>query len=127
MAERRGFESIVDQVLAATEPAPEPVDAVLLSRDPGLADGQRILLEMDGYEVRDAADAQSALELIRSRPPDLLFIDALHSEEDGGRVLEAIHAGAAPTPTAVVRIRPPRSSQAGDDEDVHTLDLLEFA
>jgi DNA-binding response OmpR family regulator len=47
----------------------------------------RVNLELEGYEVIDAADGQTALELARSKRPDLVFLDVMMPRMDGWDVL----------------------------------------
>jgi CheY-like chemotaxis protein len=48
------------------------------------------VLSAAGYEVRVAATGQEALELARAAPPDLLLLDLMLPDIDGGTVLAAL-------------------------------------
>lgn len=55
----------------------------------------RLNLELDGYEVSEAADGQAALEVLqdRSRPlPDVITLDVVMPRRDGWWVVSAIRA-----------------------------------
>jgi len=120
---------IVDDLLTPPEPAPDQVRVLLLSTAPELAEGQRIMLEDDGYTVTVASDATSALTLLGEAAQDLLLIDAAHSGREGERVIEAIHRRPASAPLAVLLLRPAVTRDAGRDPDAadHNYELIEFA
>ena len=48
----------------------------------------RVNLELGGYEVIEAADGVEALEMARSKRPDLIFLDIMMPRMDGWEVLE---------------------------------------
>lgn len=52
-----------------------PFDIVYVEDDPRLRMMYRVNLEADGCTVREAGDAQTALELVRERLPDILLAD----------------------------------------------------
>lgn len=52
----------------------------------------RVVLERAGYEVFEAQDGEAALDLIRSRTPDLVLLDLQMPKLDGLAVLEAVRA-----------------------------------
>ncbi len=67
----------------ATTPIPmtdeepgETVDIFFLRGDPTLAEGYRLRLELDGYQVTVASPSDDALENLRAQPPDIIFLDA---------------------------------------------------
>ncbi len=57
-------------------------------------DGVRALLtrylELEGYEVQQAADGPSALESLASHPPDLVLLDVMLPMEDGLQILTRV-------------------------------------
>jgi CheY-like chemotaxis protein len=65
-------------------PAPEPSDAarelrplvLVVDGGPAVADGLTEILDMNGYAVIGASDAETALETALLIPPDLAVIDA---------------------------------------------------
>ena len=129
MATGGAFKWVVDELLAPQEPAPDPIRVLLFSTAPELAEGQRIMLEDDGYTVTVAGDVNAALSVLGATPQDLLFIDAAHSGREGERVIEAIHHRPAAAPLAVLLLRPAPTRDAGGDPDTvgHNYELLEFA
>jgi DNA-binding response OmpR family regulator len=57
----------------------EPGEAVrvfFLQGDPAVAEGYRLKLELDGYQVTVASPSEDALEYLRAEPPDIIFLDA---------------------------------------------------
>jgi DNA-binding response OmpR family regulator len=50
----------------------------------------RVNLELGGYDVLEAADGMSALELARRETPDLIFLDVMMPQMDGWDVLRAL-------------------------------------
>ncbi|MGH7335063.1 MAG: sigma-54-dependent transcriptional regulator, partial [Candidatus Rokuibacteriota bacterium] len=62
---------------------------LVVDDDPGLRESFRLILE-DDYDVVDAADGPTALEILRSRQVDLVLLDIRLPEMDGIEVLERI-------------------------------------
>ncbi len=54
----------------------ETVHIFFIQGDPALAEGYRLRLELDGYQVTVASPSDDALENLRSQPPDIIFLDA---------------------------------------------------
>ena len=50
----------------------------------------RMLLEPEGFEIREASDGGMALEMARERPPDLMLLDLNLPGTDGRDLLAAI-------------------------------------
>lgn len=53
----------------------EPVRALYIGGDNGLADLYKLKLEMDGYVVTLAATGTEALARVRQQVPDMIFLD----------------------------------------------------
>lgn len=62
----------------------------------------KLKLELDGYQVDVATDGESALEMARDDPPDIMFLDIRLPKLDGIGVLEALRADAKTKKTRVV-------------------------
>ena len=54
----------------------EDVHVFFLEGDPALAEGYRLKLELDGYQVTVASPSEDALAYLRAQPPDIIFLDA---------------------------------------------------
>jgi len=80
--------------------APTPDRIHVLVADDELPARQRLvdLLRRDGQvdSVTEAADGQTAVEMIQRQNPDLLFLDVQMPELDGLAVIDAIGAGEMP-------------------------------
>lgn len=70
-----------------------------------LAFGLRNNLEIEGYEVRVAADGKAGLEAARTSRPDLVLLDLMLPRMDGFRVLKELRRDDASTPVLVLTAR----------------------
>lgn len=66
-----------------------------------MREAMRLVLEPEGFDIREAADGPSALAAIRDDPPDLVFLDLNIPGSSGSEVLSELKAD--PT-TAGVRV-----------------------
>ena len=66
-----------------------------------MREAMRLVLEPEGFDIREAADGPSALAAIRDDPPDLVFLDLNIPGTSGSEVLSELKAD--PT-TAGVRV-----------------------
>ncbi|WP_109126209.1 response regulator [Dyella sp. C11] len=62
------------------------------------------MLEVDGYEVARAADGESALEMARAEPPDMIFLDIVLPGMNGFAVLRALRHDPATQHVPIVMI-----------------------
>ncbi len=70
-----------------------PAILVVEDNDP-IRTGWVLLLERHGYRVSAAADGEEALRLLEGGPrPDLILLDFLLPDVDGGRILEYLRGG----------------------------------
>ena len=60
-----------------------PTRLLVLEDDEGLRTSLRLVLEADGYDVVEAADAESALEIVRDSRIDLMLVDLMLTGMDG--------------------------------------------
>jgi CheY-like chemotaxis protein len=67
--------STLTQRSERSHPADDNLEVVFIGDDPGLAELYRLKLELDGYWVTTCPTIDNGLEHIRSRVPDLLFVD----------------------------------------------------
>lgn len=80
----------------------EDVRVLFVEDDGAVAQMYRLKLELDGYQVEVAPDGEVALEMVRSSPPDLIFLDIRLPKLDGLDVLEALRADPATRAVPVV-------------------------
>ncbi len=73
----------------------DEVSVLLVEDDATVAEMYRLKLELDGYRVTIAADGESALEIARSSPPDLVFLDIRLPRMNGLEVLERMRQDTA--------------------------------
>jgi len=66
-------------------PSDETLEVVFIGEDPGLAELYRLKLELDGYWVTTYSTIDDGLKHLRTRMPDLLFLDL---GADGRRLSE---------------------------------------
>lgn len=52
----------------------------------------RIILEQEGFTLREAGDGRTAMELIKERIPDIIFLDLNMPPPDGAEVLKWIRS-----------------------------------
>jgi DNA-binding response OmpR family regulator len=71
-------------------PETETLSIVFLQRDPMLAETYRVKLELDGYQVTLASPTDDALNDLRARPPDIIFLDASSGAKSDPTVLNGL-------------------------------------
>lgn len=74
---------------------------LLVEDHPTMRGAVRVIFEAEGYEVAEVGDGASALEAIRSAPPDLVVLDLNIPVVSGAEVLRELRADPA---TAAVRV-----------------------
>jgi len=74
---------------SGAEMSPDPITVLFVTSDPVLAAVYRQKLESDEYRL-SWAEPRSALDLIRSAPPDLIYLDL--DSIGGSKVLRTIRA-----------------------------------
>jgi DNA-binding NarL/FixJ family response regulator len=63
---------------------------LIIEDDPANISMMETILQMEGFDVQSASDAQSGLALIREKRPDLILCDIMMPEMDGYSVLETL-------------------------------------
>lgn len=76
----------------------------------------RVVLERTGYDVLEAPDGEAALDLIRTREPDLALLDLQMPKLDGWGVLEALRRDSRFAKLPVVALT--ASAMRGDRERI---------
>jgi two-component system, OmpR family, phosphate regulon response regulator PhoB len=75
---------------------------ILIVEDhPTMREAMRLVLEGEGFRIEEAADGQRALEMVRSDPPDLVFLDMNIPGSSGAEVLAELKGDPS---TAGVRV-----------------------
>jgi two-component system phosphate regulon response regulator PhoB len=62
-------------------------DILIVEDHPTMREAMRLILEHEGFEIRDAPDGQVALTMVRDRAPDLMFLDLNSPGASGADVL----------------------------------------
>jgi two-component system, OmpR family, phosphate regulon response regulator PhoB len=76
---------------------------ILIVEDhPTMREAMRLVLEGEGFDIREAGDGRSALEMVRQELPDLVFLDLNMPGPDGGDVLTEIKSDPATSAVHVI-------------------------
>jgi two-component system phosphate regulon response regulator PhoB len=76
-------------------------DILIVEDHPTMREAMRLVLEHEGFVIREAADGSSALSMVRERAPDLMFLDLNIPGASGADVLQQVKSDPA---TADVRV-----------------------
>lgn len=87
---RRFRRSDLDRFLAGQVDAPKGGRVLVVDDDPQLREFIRVNLEMEGYEVREAASAGEGLAALDENSPDLILLDVLMPGVDGWEMLRRV-------------------------------------
>ncbi|MBD0330887.1 MAG: response regulator [Thermoleophilia bacterium] len=91
---RRYRRSDLDRFLERSGPAGRvregPV-VLIVDDDPGLRAFVRSQLELEGYAVREAGNADEGLAALEQAPPDLILLDVMMPQVDGWEMLRRVH------------------------------------
>lgn len=63
---------------------------LIMEDDPAYLSMMEVILRMEGFDVRTAADGPSGLALLREKRPDLILCDIMMPHMDGRTVLETL-------------------------------------
>ena len=63
---------------------------LIVDDDPGLRGFVRASLELEGYTVREAANADEGLAALEEEPPDLILLDVMMPQVDGWEMLQRV-------------------------------------
>jgi len=95
-------------VAESGEVAEEPVSILFLQDDPAVAEMYKLKLELDGYRVTVASQADDAEEILDTHRPDIIYLDIRSAEgrnlarldalrsRDGGGVIPVVILSGAP-------------------------------
>jgi excisionase family DNA binding protein len=88
---RRFRRSDLDQFLGSSRGGPSARPLVLVvDDDEGLRSFLRSNLEIEGYEVREAASAEEGLAALDEEPPDLILLDVMMPRMNGWEMLQRV-------------------------------------
>ena len=76
-------------------------DILIVEDHPTMREAMRMVLEHEGFVIREAADGAAAVEMVRAQPPDLVFLDLNIPGMTGADVLKSLKEDPA---TASVRV-----------------------
>jgi excisionase family DNA binding protein len=76
---------------AAAPQRSRPAPLVLIvDDDPRIREFVRVNLEMDGFAVREAGNADEGLAALEAEPPDLILLDVMMPKVDGWEMLQRV-------------------------------------
>jgi CheY-like chemotaxis protein len=76
-------------------------DILIVEDHPTMREAMRLVLEHEGFVIREAADGPTALAMVREQPPDLMFLDLNIPGASGADVLQELKSDPI---TASVRV-----------------------
>ena len=85
---RRDLELFIDRSGPAGSPGGPLV--LVVDDDARLREYMRVNLELEGYSVKEAEDAQRALDAIENQAPDLVLLDVVMPGIDGWELLQRL-------------------------------------
>jgi len=77
-------------------------DILIVEDHPTMREAMRLVLEHEGFVIREAADGASALAMVREQPPDLMFLDLNIPGASGADVLQEVKSDPATSDVRVI-------------------------
>jgi len=77
-------------------------EILIVEDHPTMREAMRLILETEGFEIREATDAGQALSMAKERPPDLMFLDLNIPGASGTDVLTTLKSDPATQGVRVV-------------------------
>ena len=77
-------------------------DILIVEDHPTMREAMRLILEHEGFDIREAPDGATALSMARERPPDLMFLDLNIPGASGADVLAKLKSDAATSDVRVI-------------------------
>jgi two-component system phosphate regulon response regulator PhoB len=77
-------------------------DILIVEDHPTMREAMRLILEHEGFEIREATDGAMALSMVRERPPDLMFLDLNIPGASGADVLAELKGDPATRDVRVI-------------------------
>jgi two-component system, OmpR family, alkaline phosphatase synthesis response regulator PhoP len=67
-------------------------DILIVEDHPTMREAMRLILEHEGFDLREAPDGATAIAMVRERPPDVMFLDLNIPGASGADVLTQLKA-----------------------------------
>ena len=67
-------------------------DILIVEDHPTMREAMKLILEHEGFDIREAPDGSTAIAMVREQPPDLMFLDLNIPGTSGVDVLTEIKA-----------------------------------
>jgi CheY-like chemotaxis protein len=93
-------------------------DILIVEDHPTMREAMRLILEPEGYVIREAIDAAQALSMAREHPPDLMFLDLNIPGARGTDVLSTLKSDPSTSAVRVVVV-----TATGEEGRGHVLSL----
>lgn len=77
-------------------------DIMIVEDHPTMREAMRLILEHEGFEIREAPDGAAALAMARAQPPDLMFLDLNIPGTSGADVLSELKGDSATKSVRVI-------------------------
>jgi len=100
-----------------TSPTGVPLHVLIVDDEPAIRRFLRTSLGSEGYQIAEAENGQSALDLLQRSPPDLLVLDLGLPDIDGFEVIQRLREKGSALPIVVL------SSRTDEAGKVKALDL----
>lgn len=98
-----------------TAAKPTSSTVLVVDDEPDIRYLLRVILELAGYRVVEAAHGEAALEQVRDSPPQLVLTDQMMPVMNGGELIERLRAEASTKAIPIVMVSGTRSVQSGAD------------
>jgi two-component system phosphate regulon response regulator PhoB len=93
-------------------------DILIVEDHPTMREAMRMVLEHEGFVIREAADGSAAIAMAREQPPDLVFLDLNIPGMAGTDVLKNLKGDPATAAVRVIIV-----TATGEEERDHVLSL----
>ncbi|MDP9242933.1 MAG: response regulator [Actinomycetota bacterium] len=93
-------------------------DILIVEDHPTMREAMRMVLEHEGFVIREAADGSAAIAMAREQPPDLVFLDLNIPGMTGAEVLKNLKGDPATASVRVIIV-----TATGEEERDHVLSL----
>ena len=67
-------------------------DILIVEDHPTMREAMRLILEHEGFDLREAPDGATAIAMVKERPPDVMFLDLNIPGASGADVLTQLKA-----------------------------------